>query len=289
VAPDGRWLAVRPDFRYAAMVGTRGSSPDRDLSWLNTSHARALSPDGRTLLFAETGFGPQYAVGIRGTDGSPVVRLGEGWPADLSHDGRFVLAVVQSRPQQLVAYPTGAGETRRFERGGIESYAGAEWFPDGQRILLNGAEPGRGPRLFVQDAAGGPPRPFTPEGTREGRLSADGRLVLARAPEGGYRLYSLTGAEERAVPGLGEDDHVAHWSEDGRWVLAYRRAEIPCRLDRAFLDTGRREPFGEVAPPDRTGLLSLRGLAFTHDMRSFTYTAYYQVSSLFVSEPSESR
>jgi hypothetical protein len=72
-------------------------------------------------------------------------------------------------------------------------------------------------------------------------------------------------------------------------ALAYRRAEIPCRLDRVFLDTGRREPFAEVAPPDRTGLLSPRDLAFTHDMRSYTYTAYYQVSSLFVSEPSEPR
>jgi Tol biopolymer transport system component len=287
VAKDGRWLVVRPDFRYAAMVGATGAGPDRDLSWLNTSHARAISPDGRTLLFAETGLGPQYAVCIRGTDGSPVVRLGEGWPADLSHDGRFVLAVVQSHPQQLVAYPTGAGGTRHYERGGIESYAGAEWFPDGGRILVNGNERGRGTRVFVQAADGGPPRPVTPEGTREGRLSADGRLVLARAPEAGYRLYPLDGGEAREAPGLADDDLVAHWSEDGRWVLAYRRADIPCHLDRVFLDSGRREPFAEVAPPDRTGLLSLRGLVFTHDMRSYAYTAYYQVSSLFVSEPAE--
>jgi Tol biopolymer transport system component len=289
VAADGRWLAARPDFRYAAMVGSPGAGPDRDLSWLNTSHARALSPDGRTLLFAETGLGPQYAVCLRGTDGSPVVRLGEGWPADLSHDGRWVLAVLQSRPPELVVYPTGAGATRHLERGNIENYAAAEWFPDGARILLNGNEPGRGPRLFVQDAGGGPPRGVTPEGTRDGRLSADGRVVLARGPEGGYRLYPLAGGEARAVPGLAEEDLVAHWSEDARWVLAYRRAEIPCRLDRVWLDTGRRELFAEVAPPDRTGLLSLRGLTFTHDTRSYAYTAYYQVSSLFVSEPSEPR
>jgi len=215
------------------------------------------------------------------------VRLGDGWPLDLSHDGRFVLAVVQSQPQQLVAYPTGAGETRHYERGGIESYAGAEWFPDGGRILINAHEPGRGPRVFVQDAAGGFPRAATPEGTREGRLSVDGRLVLARAPEGGYRLYPLDGGDAREAPGLAEDDLVAHWSEDGRSVLAYRRAQIPCQLDRVFLDSGRREPFAEVTPPDRTGLLSLRGLVFTHDMRSYAYTAYYQVSSLFVSEPAE--
>jgi hypothetical protein len=196
-----------------------------------------------------------------------------------------VLAIVQSRPQQLVAVPTGAGATRLLDRGGIESYAAAEWFPDGERVLLNGHEAGLGTRIFVQ-AMGGAPRAVTPEGTREGRLSADGRLVLARVTDGGYRLYPLDGGEGRPVPGLAADDLVAHWSEDRRFVLAYRQAEVPSRLDRVLLDTGRRESFAEVAPPDRTGLLSLRGLTFSHDLRSYAYTAYYQVSSLFVSEPS---
>src|SRR5208282_105502 len=111
VARDGRWLATRLDYRYAAMVHTPGNAADRDedrdLSWLNTSHARALSQDGHTLLFAETALGTNYAVCLRKTDGSPVVRLGEGWPADLSADGKLALAVVQSRPPQLVIYPTG--------------------------------------------------------------------------------------------------------------------------------------------------------------------------------------
>lgn len=94
VSRDGRWLATRGDFRYAAMVRTPGAGEDRDVSWLNTSHVRALSQDGKTLLFAETALGTNYAVCLRQTDKSPVVRLGEGWPADLSADGKWVLAVV---------------------------------------------------------------------------------------------------------------------------------------------------------------------------------------------------
>jgi serine/threonine protein kinase len=50
VARDGRWLATRLDYRYAAMVHTPGMDGDHDLSWLNTSHARALSQDAQTLL-----------------------------------------------------------------------------------------------------------------------------------------------------------------------------------------------------------------------------------------------
>ena len=297
VARDGRWLANRLDYRYAAIVHTpnaagrdrvKGGAPDedRDLSWLNTSHVRALSQDGSVLLFAETGLGTNYAVCLRKTDGSPVVRLGEGWPADLSADGKFVLAVVQSHPPRLVVYPTGAGATRQFKRGEIENYATAEWFRDGNRVLINGNEPGKGTRFYVQDLgeSGSVPRPVTPEGTHDGRLSPDGKLILALGPEGKYSLYPITGGDPQPVPELTEADTLAHWSADGRSVLVYRRAQIPCRLERVDLATGRRTLFKEFAPADRTGLLSMREIFVTDDLRSYAYTAYYQVSSLFVSE-----
>ncbi len=301
VARDGRWLATRVDYRYAAMVHTsggvdnnagttKGNSEDRDLSWLNTSHARALSQDGHTLLFAETALGTNYAVCLRKTDGSPVVRLGEGWPADLSADGKRALAVVQTRPPQLVIYPTGAGETQQLERGGIENYVTAQWFRDGKRVLINGNEPGKGARFYVQEVDGGDARPVTPEGTRDGRLSTDGQLILARGPEGKYSVYPITkpggesGGEPRPVTGLNETDVLAQWSGDGKSVLVYRRAEIPCRLERVDLATGRRTLFKTFAPADRTGLLSMREIFVTDDLQSYAYTAYYQVSSLFVSE-----
>jgi len=296
VARDGRWLATRGDFRYAAMVHTAGDAAqgrdgDRDLSWLNTSHTRALSQDGQTLLFAETALGANYAVCLRKTDGSPVLRLGEGWPADLSTDGKWVLAVVQSPLPKLLIYSTGAGETRQLPRGPIEHYATAQWFRDGKSVLIGGNEPGKGTRFYKQDLDGGPPQPVTPEDTRDGLLSPDGNLVLARGPEGRYSIYPIADGqsphEPRPVPGLTEADVLAQWSPDGRSVLAYRRSEIPYRLDRVNLVTGTRTLFKELAPADRTGLLSLREVFVTGDLRSYAYTAYYQVSSLFVSEPGE--
>src|ERR1039457_6693099 len=289
VARDGRWLATRVDYRYAAMAHTPADPEDRDLSWLNTSHARALSPDGQTLLFAETALGTNYAVCLRKTNGSPVVRLGEGWPADLSADGKWVLAVVQSHPPQIVIYPAGAGETQQLKRGEIENYVTAQWFRDGKSVLIGGNEPGKSTRFYVekisvQEADGGVARPVTPEGTRDGWLSADGKLVLARGPEGKYFVYTIAGGAPQPVPGLTEADVLAQWSADGRAVLVYRRAEIPCRLERVDLATGQRTLFKEFAPTDRTGLLSMREMFVTDDLRSYAYTAYYQVSSLFVSE-----
>jgi hypothetical protein len=118
-------------------------------------------------------------------------------------------------------------------------------------------------------------------------LSPDGSLVLARGAGEKYFLFPIAGGEPRPVPGLAEADLVAHWSVDGRSVLAYRRAEIPFRLERVSLDTGQRRLFKELAPADRAGPLSLRGVFVTDDLRSYAYTTYHQVSSLFVSEGAE--
>jgi len=286
VARDGRWLATRLDFRYAAMVHTPGMDGDRDLSWLNTSHARALSQDAQTLLFSETALGTNYAVCLRKTDGSPVLRLGEGWPADLSADGKWVLALMQSVPPKLLVYPTGAGETRQLERGNLEHYATAQWFHDGKRVLFSGNEPGKGTRFYVQEL-GGTPKPVTPEGTSDGLLSADGKLVLARGVDENYFIYPIAGGDPRPVPGLMSADILALWSADGQSVLVYRRAELPCRLERIDVTTGHRTLFKEFAPADRTGLLSLREIFVTDDLLSYAYTAYYQGSSLFVSDGKE--
>ena len=66
------------------------------------------------------------------------------------------------------------------------------------------------------------------------------------------------------MPGLAEADVVAHWSADGRSVLVYRRAEIPCRLERVFLDTGQRqlgvEPVRVGSAPDPSLRRDLAGL-----------------------------
>jgi hypothetical protein len=171
-----------------------------------------------------------------------------------------------------------------LQRGDIENYVNAEWFRDGRRVLFCGNEHGKGTRFYVQEVSGGMPRAVTPEGTRDGLLSTDGNLVLARGADGKYALYNIAGGDTRAVPGLSDTDVLAEWSVDGRSVLAYRRSEIPCRLERVELATGHRTLWKEFAPADRTGLLSIRELFVTDDLSSLAYTAYYQVSSLFVSE-----
>src|SRR5262249_8654917 len=151
--------------------------------------------------------GNNYAACLRKTDGSAVVRLGEGAATDLSPDGKWALATVPGPPPKVMAYPTGAGEPREINMGSIVSTASARWFPDSTPVLLCGHESGRASRCYVQDGHGGAPRPLTREDTDDAVISPDGRAVLARTGSGGrvangggsFDLYPVDGATPRKV------------------------------------------------------------------------------------------
>jgi serine/threonine protein kinase/WD40 repeat protein len=282
VDPDGRWIASRDDFFRDMPVQAPGESTERDLSWLDLSAASRLSPDGKMLLFSEESgsVGVNYAVCLRGTDGSPVVRLGEGQAQDLSRDGEWALGVVPTSPQQMVLYPTGAGEPRRLERGGLLGYDSARFFPDGRRVLACGHEAGRSIRCYQQSVEGGPPRPVTPEGTTLGEVSPDGRMVAARTTEG-LSVYPVDGGSSRTVPGTTVDDQLIRWDRDGS-VLVFRNSEIPAAVERVDVTTGRRDLMRKVGPLDSTGVLNLRAVVLSEDGRAHAYTFRRMLSHLFL-------
>jgi eukaryotic-like serine/threonine-protein kinase len=282
VASDGRWITSRDDFFRDMPVQAPGESIERDLSWLDLSAATRLSPDGKMLLFSEESgsVGVNYAVCLRGTDGSPVVRLGEGQAQDLSRDGKWALGVVPTSPQQLVLYPTGAGEPRRLERGGLLGYDSARFFPDGKRVLACGHEAGRSIRCYQQSVEGGPPRPVTPEGTTLGEVSPDGRMVAARTTEG-LSIYPVDGGSSRTVPGTTVDDQLIRWDRDGS-VLVFRNSEVPATVERVDVKTGKRDLVRKVGPLDPTGVLNVRAVVLSEDGRAHAYTFRRMVSHLFL-------
>ena len=106
VARDGRVLLIRDASRQEVKAFINGDTRGRELSWFDYSLPAAISNDGKTLLFAEVGEagGSTYSIYIRGTDGSPAIRLGDGNPQALSPDGalgsgshaRYALSVVST-------------------------------------------------------------------------------------------------------------------------------------------------------------------------------------------------
>jgi hypothetical protein len=181
-------------------------------------------------------------------------------------------------------YPTGAGEARRLERGGIEGYESAVFFPDGRTALVCGHEPGHGSRCYVQEIAGGKPRAVTPEGTTQGILSPDTRQILVQASGGGLVLYPTGGGEGRPVPGTTPDDVAIRWSRDGGSFLVCRGSEVPLRIERLALPGGKRDLVRTVGPADLSGVTSIQSAFVAEDEKSYAYVYSKFISHLFLVE-----
>ena len=134
----------------------------------------------------------------------------------------------------------------------------------------------------MRDLDGNGVRPVTPEGTQDGLITPDGASVLAATGSGEHFLYPITGGEPRPVPALTAKDTVALLTADGRFAHVFRDQEIPSRLERVDLVSGKRERIREIAPADRAGALNLTNLTLSADGRSYAYSFYRHLSHLFV-------
>jgi serine/threonine protein kinase len=290
ISRDGRVLFVESNARLGFLVLLPGETKERDLSGLEWSYAPILSADGKTVVFTEQGEagGPGYSVYLRKLDGSSPVRLGEGQAMALSPDGKWVLtALIRSTPTQIVLLPTGAGEPKPFPKDAIEHSGGefGAFLPDGKRIVFLGHEPGRPLRVFLQDLAGGAAKPVTPEGVEARLLSPDGRSLVIRTPEG-LALTPLEGGPSRPIPGVAPGDRPLGFTADGRFLFLRPEglADLPARVFRLEVATGRREIWKELMPGDPAGLTHLTPTAISEDGNTVLFDYGRALADLYLAE-----
>jgi Tol biopolymer transport system component len=285
VSKDGRMLLSLVAARRE-IVGVPGAGVDEhNLTWLNWSFPTDITRDGRTVLFDEQNILPP-AVYLRPLDGSgAAVKLGDGYSFGFSPDGRYALTAPKQAATQLVLLPTGPGEPKRLAQSNVATQA-ATFFPDGRRILINGNEPGRGIRLYVQDLPDGKPRAITPEGVSIARtispLSPDGKFVAAHGPDAKLALYPTEPGEPRPVPGVAAEDVALRWTADGRSIYVFRQSAPPGKIEVLDVATGRREPWKEFRPPDPAGILQVGPAVIAPDGSSYVYSYRRLLDELYV-------
>ena len=291
ISEDGRVLLAHETVRREMVGLAPGETRERDLTWLGYSFPENLSSDGRTLLFTEASEGSGLAAFyVRGTDGSPPIRIGTGEKPLLSPDGKWVVAW-KPAPGAKVGpegplwelLPTGAGESRPFRVEGLAIFA-VVWFPDGKHLLVRGEAPGKKHRDYVVDLDGKNPRPLTPEGVFEAVISPDGKRLAARDENGGFSIYPVDGGQaHRVAEATPDDDDPVQWAADGKSIYLYHQG-IPGRLGKLDLATGRRQPWKEFLPADPTGVLLVQPLLVTPEGNSYVYTYIRVLSDLYVVE-----
>jgi serine/threonine protein kinase/Tol biopolymer transport system component len=286
VSRTGRVLAFQEKARQGISVLLPGSDKERDFSWLDWGLIRDVTPDGQMILFDETGEGggPGYSVYVRKADGSPAVRLGRGVGAELSPDGRLALGAEKLGDlSRLVIYPIGAGEPKTLPPTPIHIEQ-AGWLPDGRRIIFSGSEPDRGSRIWVQGLDEAKQKPVSPEGYRmfPKCLTPDGRHVAAIGPDQRFYQYPVDGGEPTPIPGLVKGDVPGQWTRDGRSLFVRRRGDIPQRIMKLDVATGRKDLWRELMPPDPAGIWTVSPVSITPDEKYYAYGFARSLADLYV-------
>jgi Tol biopolymer transport system component len=289
ISRDGRVLLDEYSVRNQIAAQLPGETRERDLSWLDGSTLVDISPDGKRILFTESyyGGGENSAVYVRGTDGSPPIRLGEGTAWSFSPDMKWALTSLPRAASQLILLPIGSGQPRELPPGKI-NYETAWLLPDGKNVVFVGTASGHGVRTYVEPVAGGEPRAITPDGIFATAVIPDGSLVAAMGQtDQRPSLYATAGGEPRAIPGAVGGDVVCHWSADGRQVLVVSLGFIgfvPQNVFRIDLSTGKRELWRAIAPADPTGVTRLLAVLVAADETSYAYSYRRGQSEMYIVE-----
>jgi eukaryotic-like serine/threonine-protein kinase len=293
ISGTGQILLTHGFGQAGIVVRAPGETRERELTGFGRARVAGLSPDGKTLLVEDGGDGgPGRSAHIARTEGSSLVRLGEGRPFDLSPDGRWVLAVVSASSSRLSLLPTQPGETRTVPLGDIDPEWGA-WFPDGQRLLVLGKDTSGGRRLFVKDLEGGDAFPLTSEGSYPADLvpdlvppaavSPDGKLVAALGPDFRISLVPVDGGQPRETPGLGRVAPI-RWGTDGRILYVRSWEDGPGRVYRVDPTTGEKEIWKDLPPEGPSGVGLVDAIQITPDGRSYAYSYSRRLLDLYLIE-----
>lgn len=295
LSAEGEALIEVNTIRRETFAQTPGAEGLVRLGWLAWTAVAGLSADRTTVLLNDW-----PAVYLRNIDGSPPVRIAEGWALDLSPDGAWALVTPTIGAPRLLAVPTGAGSPRVvlgeeftvigaafFHAGGTRVSALARRGDERERIWDvafdgGGLEGGglQGGGLEGAGLEGGEPVALTEPGTDlfygQRAWSPDGRTLATT------QTLVTVGAGSRPIVGLAPEDAILRWTADGRGLWVMRREGIPAELSILDPDSGARTPMGVLDVADRDGVRRVDIAMVSDDGSTRVWTADRESSTLYI-------
>jgi Tol biopolymer transport system component len=288
VSAGGRALLGSENIRVQTMFGPTAGGDDLDLSLFDSSFGMGLSDDGETVLIAEQGEATGAAGGViylRRSDGSPAVRLGDGFVGALAPNQLWVATFDYRSPSTINILPTGPGQPRQASTGSVQA-THVGWFPDSRWITLIGTEPQGRLQVYAVDLAGGQPKPLTPEGFGSpmfnNPISPDAKKLATTGPGRQVFLCPLDGGKPRLLESLQPGDLPIRFSADGRILYCSRPGNATAEILRCDMERPRFEVFRQVRLRDPAGAISLFPIDITPDGAHYIYGYMRILSDLYL-------
>jgi hypothetical protein len=115
-------------------------------------------------------------------------------------------------------------------------------------------------------------------------VNAEGTRILAKPAEGPAVLVDVASGRIDPAPGLDDDDLPLRWAEDGRHVFVQAERTVPSPIYRIDLETGEREPWVDLAPPDPAGIFKVDRVQISADGLVQVYSTRRTLSGLIILE-----
>ncbi len=181
--------------------------------------------------------------------------------------------------------PTGAGQARPLDWGGLKPGQWAQWMPDGSGIMIAGRMTDGTERIFLAPLDGAAPRPVTPEGTSVGlpyqSVSPDSAWLATTSQERSVVLFPLAGGDPREVAGTEPGEVPIQWTADSKGLYVYDVGTLPAQIFRVNLATGARELVQSLLPTDASGVFNIDLIMLTTDGQSYAYSYRRMLTRLY--------
>ncbi len=285
IAADGRVLVSLNSKRLQMAFTVLGNRQDTDLSWHDWDSARDISRDGHFVLSedASEAAGPNYAVVLRNVNGALPMKLGDGSAGSLSPDGKWALSMPLKDAAQLTLLPTGVGQPQSVHVTGVDHiHSGwSRFLPDGKRVIVNGNDTGHAPRCYLVNLSSGKAVVVSPDGVICGPVSPDGQSFVGKGANYSLTIYSFEGAASRPLR-VSSNFVPVQWSEDEAALYGYHMGELPSRVYRVEIATGKETILDELRPGAPAGVVIVGPIIVSRDGKEFAYTYNQTLSVLYL-------
>ena len=128
----------------------------------------------------------------------------------------------------------------------------------------------------------GKPEPATPEGTYATLPSPDGKFLAGLTAESRIALFPVAGGPARLIPGVASGYELVRWSTDSKALYVFRSGEVPLKIQRLDIATGRGTTVRELVPADIGGVVSIGPVITNANASEFAYSYYQTLSRLYL-------
>jgi hypothetical protein len=262
--------------------GTLPEGSERNVSWLDWSHAAAISADGKTILFDESGAGggSGYSTFVYSPGAQSPQRIGPGRAMDLSEDGRWALTQNASDASKLNLVSV---ETRRSQpvAGHGFVYHWSKFLPDAQQILAGGNYPGQPPGIYREQLPDGAPALVNSGMELDGAaIDPSGKFAIGVSDQCEVAIVDLSSGQARTI----RTNRMVYPALfiNQKQALTRRMENKTTVLEFLDLGSGELSAFRQIQPEDTTGIAHTFPIRVARNLQEYVYSRVEDYSDLFI-------